>query len=136
MRKAGFFKGGRFMAKGLIHGESGDQLQTEAVFLIKLLSRFPRSGLFRSAPREGAPCPQPSSPAAALAVQLPAAQDVVPAVLSRLRTQRSRVAQPLPLCAVGNVRLRASLPRKVQLVSRRHKRHRRRCRRRSRSAGR
>jgi len=49
------------MAKGLIHGESGDLLQMEAVFLIKLLSRFPRSELFRSAPRS------PPSPAAAQA---------------------------------------------------------------------
>lgn len=46
MRKAGFFKGGRFMAKGLIHGENGDTLQMESVFLIKLLSRFSRFELF------------------------------------------------------------------------------------------
>lgn len=46
MRKAGFFKGGRFMAKGLIHGESGDTLQMESAFLIKLLSRFSRFELF------------------------------------------------------------------------------------------
>lgn len=46
MRKAGFFKGGRFMAKGLIHGENGDMLQMESVFLIKLLSRFSWFELF------------------------------------------------------------------------------------------
>lgn len=46
MRKAGFFKGGRFMAKGLIHGENEDMLQMESVFLIKLLSRFSRFELF------------------------------------------------------------------------------------------
>lgn len=54
MRKAGFFKGGRFMAKGLIHGEKGDALQMEPVFLIKLLSRFSRFELFHLAPRNRA----------------------------------------------------------------------------------
>lgn len=34
------------MAKGLIHGESGDTLQMESAFLIKLLSRFSRFELF------------------------------------------------------------------------------------------
>ena len=34
------------MAKGLIHGENGDTLQMESVFLIKLLSRFSWFELF------------------------------------------------------------------------------------------
>lgn len=54
MRKAGFFKGGRFMAKGLIHEENRDTLQMESVFLIKLLSRFSRFELFHLARWEGA----------------------------------------------------------------------------------
>lgn len=37
------------MAKGLIHGENGDMLQMETVFLIKLLSRFSWFELFHLA---------------------------------------------------------------------------------------
>jgi len=76
VRKAGFFKGGRFMAKGLIHGENGDTLQMESVFLIKLLSRFSRFELFhfvlgeeRFLPRSGQPSQRSSVTPPALSSQ-------------------------------------------------------------------
>lgn len=52
------------MAKGLIHGENGDMLQMESVFLIKVLSRFSRFELFHLVRWKGA---FPSALRAALA---------------------------------------------------------------------
>lgn len=42
------------MAKGLIHGENGDMLQMESVFLIKVLSRFSPFELFHLVRWKGA----------------------------------------------------------------------------------
>lgn len=99
MRKAGFFKGGRFMAKGLTRGEKGDTLQMESVFLIKLLSRFSWFELFHLVQWKRA---FPLAPGAALAALVRDAESSVLAEEVVIARRRNAVSAPKPRAGSGD----------------------------------
>lgn len=83
------------MAKGLIHGENGDMLQMESVFLIKVLSRFSWFELFHLVRWKGA---FPSAFRAALAALV---CDTASTVLAERMEIRRRNAVSVPKSAGG-----------------------------------